>query len=148
FVWQSIQVEGNKAVADQYAIEEHPGGEFLQGPGLPDGFQPGYKVEPTGLQLSSHATTRTMNGTGPGLASPALIRIAVPAVRDQLKTHRQALAQWIAARQTRPKAEILADLEQLHKVLEVFERVELRQTATGKITSWELQFQFIEPIRK
>ena len=119
---------------------------------FPPGFQPAYAIRNGFLLLASHPDrilNTTISPIKPDNASVRLAIVSFHHLRAYLSTRRNALADLLAARQSTPGGEVLAQIDKILTAIELFDRVELFNTSQRpgelKLT---LKVAFTQPLKK
>ena len=154
FLGQFVRFTYNRTHTDQIDATETVKNDLvvksLANPvAFPSGFTPSYTVKDHHLLIAS-SEDRIRNFTPPTATKTdaPLIRIAAQNIQAYLKQHKPDVAKVLATASNRPQKDVDRELGDIVALLELFDRVELKQSRTKNRVELTLQFQFIKPLAK
>lgn len=154
FLGQFVRFTYNRTHTDQIDATETVKNDLvvksLANPvAFPSGFTPSYAVKDHHLLIAS-SEDRIRNFTPPTAtkSDPPLIRIAAQNIQAYLKQHKPDFAKVLATASNRPQKDVDRELGDIIALLELFDRVELKQSRTKNRVELTLQFQFVKPLAK
>ena len=154
FLGQFVRFTYNRTHADQIDATETVKNDLvvksLTNPvAFPSGFTPSYAVKDHHLLIaSSEDRIRSFTAPTATKTDAPLIRIAAQNIQAYLKQHKPDVAKVLATASNRPQKDVDRELGDIISLLELFDRVELKQSRTKNRVELTLQFQFIKPLAK
>jgi hypothetical protein len=127
---------------------------YLEGVGVfPPGVEPAFALHNGYLVLTSSleamrrfATTAPAAAPDPSAPVP-LLRVSFQGLRRYLLERREALAGAVAGKDKLPKDQALTKLDRLLDVLQLLDRLELRQRSTAGQVTFTLTVQTAQPLK-
>jgi len=155
FGFQAARVAYNATHADQIELLETPDGDavvtsLVGAKAFPPGVQPAFAFKAGYLVVASTsaAVERFRPPTGDAKGGEAVAaRVSGPAIREYVRTHRDAIAEMLAAAGRGEKADVAKQFDQFAAVLEPVERMEILIRGSESGVRVAVRVKLVKPLK-